>query len=48
MLFADIVDFTPMSATLPADEVVGMLNEIFSDFDDLAEQRRPGEDQDDR
>ncbi len=39
VLFADIVDFTPMSATLPADEVVGLLNAIFSDFDDLVEQR---------
>jgi class 3 adenylate cyclase len=39
VLFADIVDFTPMSAALPADEVVGLLNAIFSDFDDLVEQR---------
>jgi class 3 adenylate cyclase len=37
VLFADIVDFTPLSAALPAEEVVRLLNEIFSAFDHLAE-----------
>jgi adenylate cyclase len=35
ILFADIVNFTPWSAELPADEMVEMLNEIFSYFDSL-------------
>ena len=39
VLFADIVDFTPTSAALSADKVVGLLNAIFSDFDDLVEKR---------
>lgn len=39
ILFADIVNFTPMSAGLPAAEVVGMLNEIFCGFDSLSERR---------
>jgi class 3 adenylate cyclase len=37
ILFADIVDFTPMSAQSDPTEMVGLLNEIFSDFDDLAD-----------
>jgi class 3 adenylate cyclase len=36
VLFADIVDFTPMSAQSDPTEMVGLLNDIFSDFDDLA------------
>jgi class 3 adenylate cyclase len=36
VLFADIVDFTTMSAGADPVEVVNKLNEIFSDFDDLA------------
>jgi class 3 adenylate cyclase len=36
ILFADIVDFTTMSAQADPVEVVGKLNEVFSDFDDLA------------
>ena len=36
MLFADIVDFTPYSQRLTADEVVGMLDRLFSHFDTLA------------
>jgi class 3 adenylate cyclase len=39
VLFADLVGFTPMSARLPAAEVVHHLNEIFSRFDDLAGRR---------
>lgn len=35
VLVADIVGFTPMSEEVPADEVVGALNELFSRFDDL-------------
>jgi class 3 adenylate cyclase len=36
VLFADIVNFTKMSATADPVDVVKKLNEIFSDFDDLA------------
>ena len=39
ILFADIVNFTPMSAKLTAAEVVGVLNEIFCAFDMLSERR---------
>ena len=38
VLFADIADFTPMSAGLPPEEVVELLNAVFSDFDRLAEE----------
>jgi len=38
VLFADIVDFTPLSAELAPDEVVSLLNEVFSYFDMLAEK----------
>ncbi len=38
ILFADIVDFTTLSAQVPPTELVGMLNEIFSSFDHLVEQ----------
>ena len=38
VLFSDIVGFTELSRTLPAVEVVGLLNEIFSAFDDLSEK----------
>ncbi len=37
VLFADIVDFTRMSAGLSPTQVVDMLNEIFTEFDRLAE-----------
>lgn len=37
VLFADIVDFTRMSAASPPCDVVELLNVIFSDFDELAE-----------
>jgi len=36
VLFADIVGFTELSARLEPDELVQMLNKIFSAFDDLA------------
>ena len=38
VLFADIVDFTPISAGIPPHEVVELLDAVFSDFDDLAER----------
>jgi adenylate cyclase len=38
ILFADVVDFTPHSEHLPPAEVVGVLDELFSHFDDLAER----------
>lgn len=37
VLFADIVGFTAMSEKLPASEVVKLLNEIFTRFDDVTE-----------
>lgn len=38
ILFADIVNFTPLSAHLSPKELVVLLNEIFTTFDDLAER----------
>jgi len=38
VLFADIVDFTRMSAAADAGEVVSLLNAVFSDFDELADR----------
>lgn len=38
VLFADLVGFTPLAARLPAEEVVGVLDAIFTRFDLLAEQ----------
>ena len=38
VLFADIVDFTAMSAGSSPGEVVGLLDELFSRFDELAER----------
>ena len=35
VLFADITCFTPVAERLPAEEVVVLLNDIFSAFDDL-------------
>jgi len=40
VLFADVVDFTPFSASRPAREVVAELNQIFSIFDRLVERHR--------
>ena len=37
ILFADLVNFTPMAAALRPHEVVALLNELFSYFDDLAD-----------
>jgi adenylate cyclase len=36
VLFADIVGFTTLSADMPPERVVAMLNELFCQFDDLA------------
>ena len=38
VLFADVVGFTPLAAAFPADNTVGLLNDIFSGFDDLLER----------
>ncbi|MGB3491620.1 MAG: adenylate/guanylate cyclase domain-containing protein [Elainellaceae cyanobacterium] len=38
VLFADIVGFTEIAARISATELVGMLNQIFSAFDQLADQ----------
>ncbi|HXD08559.1 MAG TPA: adenylate/guanylate cyclase domain-containing protein, partial [Anaerolineales bacterium] len=38
VLFADIVDFTPISANFEPREVVDMLNELFSGFDRLVDK----------
>lgn len=35
LLFADIVGFTPLAASMPAEEVVALLAEIFKRFDEL-------------
>ncbi|MEB3229420.1 MAG: adenylate/guanylate cyclase domain-containing protein [Leptolyngbyaceae bacterium] len=40
ILFADIVGFTQLSSRVPAEEVVGILNNIFSEFDALAEEHQ--------
>jgi class 3 adenylate cyclase len=37
VLFADIVGFTALSSRIPPEQLVGMLNELFSTFDRLAE-----------
>lgn len=38
ILFADVVDFTPFSERLPAAEVVGVLDHLFTHFDAIAER----------
>jgi guanylate cyclase len=38
VLFADVVDFTARSKDLPAAEVVGLLDRLFSHFDTLTER----------
>jgi class 3 adenylate cyclase len=38
VLFADIVNFTPLASTLHPGDLVALLNDIFSTFDKLAEQ----------
>ncbi len=37
VLFADVVDFTPMSASMSADGLVPLLDEIFSSLDELVD-----------
>ena len=39
VLFADLAGFTPTAERLPPEEVVSLLNDIFSDFDDLVAER---------
>ena len=36
VLYADIVNFTPLTATLSAGSLVFMLNELFGKFDEAA------------
>ena len=38
VLFADIVGFTPLAASMPPLELVELLNEVFSFFDSLVEE----------
>jgi len=38
VLFADIAGFTPLSASMEADEVVDMLNEVFIAFDTILQK----------
>jgi guanylate cyclase len=38
VLFADVVDFTPMSTTMSPHEIVGLLNNLFSTFDRLVDE----------
>ncbi|MBD2016821.1 urea ABC transporter substrate-binding protein [Microcoleus sp. FACHB-53] len=38
VLFADLVNFTEISAEIPPTRLVDLLNKIFSDFDQLAEK----------
>lgn len=38
ILFADIVDFTKLSAQMQPQQLLGMLNEVFSLFDELVEE----------
>jgi len=38
ILFADVADFASISSRMTPHEVVGLLNEVFSHFDDLAER----------
>ena len=35
LLFADLVGFTPLAASMPAEEVVAVLAEVFTRFDEL-------------
>jgi guanylate cyclase len=38
VLFADVVGFTPMSATMSPPELVGLLNSVFTIFDGFVEE----------
>ncbi len=39
VMFADIIGFTPLAATLSANTVISMLGELFSAYDDLVDDR---------
>lgn len=39
ILYADIVNFTPLAADCTASELVKMLNELFGRFDQVAQVR---------
>ena len=39
ILFADLVGFTPLTAVLPPEKLVALLNQVFSAFDGFVEQR---------
>jgi len=41
-LYADIVNFTPLSEKLTASELVATLNELFGRFDQIAQVRIQG------
>jgi guanylate cyclase len=38
VLFADVVDFTPLASRLDARDVVGLLDRLFSSFDELVDR----------
>ncbi len=38
VMFADLVNFTQLTEALPPEQLLGLLNTIFSGFDDLAEK----------
>jgi adenylate cyclase len=38
ILFADVVDFTPLAQRLPPAQMVGLLDQLFSDFDVLVDR----------
>ena len=38
ILFADVVNFTPLSSELDAREVVSVLDRLFTSFDDLVDR----------
>jgi adenylate cyclase len=38
VMFADVVGFTSLSDQLPADDIVALLNDVFSHFDSLVER----------
>ena len=38
VLFADVVDFTPMSAGMPPLQLVGLLNDLFTTFDGFVDE----------
>lgn len=39
VMFADIVGFTPLSAEMAAEDVITLLSDLFSMFDDLVDER---------